>query len=100
MSKTLSVASLLTKANGKLHRFIRCGSCLTSILQLYFYRTLPRYGTSEGAYSDSFTLSADFDTSITITGLQAGTYYYLAITARDTDGLESGYLPIAKKQAR
>jgi hypothetical protein len=57
------------------------------------------YGTSEGVYSDSFTISSDFDTAVTVTGLQSGTYYYMAITTRDTDGLESGYLRIAAKQA-
>ncbi len=58
------------------------------------------YGTSEGVYSDSFTMSADFDTSVTITDLQVGTYYYLAITTLDTDGLESVRSSIAKKLAQ
>ncbi len=57
------------------------------------------YGTTEGIYSDSFT-AADFETSVTITGLQPGTNYYVAITTLDTDGLESGYYVISSNQAQ
>ncbi|MCH9696788.1 MAG: fibronectin type III domain-containing protein [Gammaproteobacteria bacterium] len=58
------------------------------------------FGTSESIFSESFPISADYASSVKVTGLQPGEDYYMAVTTRDTDGLESSYLHFPKKIAR
>ena len=67
----------------------------TEILEYTIY-----FGTTEGNYTDSFTVPANGENSITVTGLVPGAYYYMAITTRDIEGLESAYLTFNKKQAQ
>ena len=47
------------------------------------------YGTASGNYTDSITV-ADVTTT-TVPGLEDGVTYFFAITALNTDGLESGF---------
>ena len=47
------------------------------------------YGATRGSYSSSIRIEDSSTTSITVTDLPAGTYYF-AVTARDTSGQESG----------
>jgi hypothetical protein len=46
-------------------------------------------GTASGTYGVPITISTQ--TTYTITGLAAGTTYYVAVTAYNTTGLESGF---------
>jgi hypothetical protein len=46
-------------------------------------------GTAPGAYGNPTIIGAQ--TTYTITGLAAGTTYYIAVTAYNTSGLESGF---------
>jgi hypothetical protein len=48
------------------------------------------YGTSAGNYTDSVNVNDGSQTSVTISGLPAGTYH-LVMTTYDTNGLESTY---------
>ena len=48
------------------------------------------YGTRSGHYTNSFTVDA-FTTSAPISGLEAGTTYFIAVTAVDDLGDESGF---------
>ena len=57
------------------------------------------YGASEGDYSESIAIDDPVTTSITLTDLPAGTYYFV-MTTRDTNGLESGYSAGAQRQAQ
>jgi hypothetical protein len=57
------------------------------------------YGSSAGNYSNSVDIDDPFTTSITVTDLPVGTYYFV-MTARDTDGRESGYSSAAQRQVQ
>jgi hypothetical protein len=57
------------------------------------------YGSSAGNYSTSVDINDPFTTSITVTDLPVGTYYFV-MTARDTDGQESGYSSVAQRQVQ
>jgi len=49
------------------------------------------YDTDEGGYPYSQSIDIGTDTSYTLSGLNLGTEYFLAVTAYDTDGNESWY---------
>lgn len=55
------------------------------------------YGTSQGSYTDSIGIDDTYATSLTVTDLPVGTYYFV-MTVRDTNGLESDYSGVASKQ--
>lgn len=57
------------------------------------------YGASEGNYTSSIGIDDPFTTSVVISDLPVGTYYF-ALTARDKEGLESGYSGAVSKQAQ
>ncbi len=57
------------------------------------------YGPSEGSYSSSINIDDPFTTSLTVTDLPVGTYYFV-LTARDSDGRESGYSGAAQRQVQ
>jgi hypothetical protein len=63
------------------------GSAL-SLSQIAGYRI--HYGTSSGKYTNSIHVNDPSATAYTIANMQAGTYYF-AVTALDTNGLESTY---------
>ena len=48
------------------------------------------YGTTSGNYPNSVDINDPYTTSVTVSDLPVGTYYFV-ITARDTDGRESGH---------
>ena len=48
------------------------------------------YGTTQGQYSDSVAISDSTAVAYTLTGLPAGTYYFV-VTTIDTEGRESQY---------
>ena len=55
------------------------------------------YGSSAGNYTNSVQIDDPFTTSITVTDLPLGTYYF-AMTTRDVAGQESGYSTAAQRQ--
>ncbi|HFD79524.1 MAG TPA: hypothetical protein ENK05_03880 [Gammaproteobacteria bacterium] len=57
------------------------------------------YGTEPGNYTESVDINDAYTTSITISDLPLGTYYFV-LTTRDTDGRESSYSSMATKQAQ
>jgi len=57
------------------------------------------YGPSQNNYTSSIPVGDPFTTSVVVTDLPAGTYYF-ALTARDKDGLESGYSGAVSRQVQ
>lgn len=57
------------------------------------------YGPAQGNYDNSIAIDDPFRTSLTITELPVGTYYFV-LKARDTGGLESDYSGVVSKQTR
>ena len=57
------------------------------------------YGPSQGNYTSSIAIDDPFTTSVVVTDLPTGTYYF-ALTAIDKAGLESGYSGAVSKQTR
>ena len=57
------------------------------------------YGSSAGNYPNSVDIDDPFTTSITVTDLPVGTYYFV-MTARYSDGQESGYSTAAQRQVQ
>jgi hypothetical protein len=55
------------------------------------------YGPSESNYTSSIDIDDPFTTSLVVTDLPAGVYYF-ALKARDTAGQESGYSAAVSKQ--
>jgi hypothetical protein len=58
-----------------------------------------RYGTSLGRYNNAIGVGDRSRTSLTITDLPSGTYYFV-VTARDSSGMESSYSSAVSKRAR
>jgi hypothetical protein len=55
------------------------------------------YGPEQGGYNSSVRIDDPSTTSLTVTDLPAGTYYFV-VTARDTTGNESDYSGIVSRQ--
>jgi hypothetical protein len=60
----------------------------TLLTNLAGYRVY--YGLAEGDYPNKVEVNSPVLTSIELTGLPSGTYWFV-VTAYDADGLESGY---------
>ena len=67
------------------------GSALTDLAGIHIY-----YGTSESAMNHEITVSSTSETSYTISGLAAGTWYFGA-TAYTTAGMQSALSEIGSK---
>jgi len=57
------------------------------------------YGTSKGNYPYSIAINDSSATSVTVTNLQAGTYY-MVMTTSDMDDRVSSYSSMATKQTQ
>jgi hypothetical protein len=67
------------------------GSALTDLAGIHIY-----YGTSQSAMTHEVTVSSTSETSYTISGLAAGTWYFAA-TAYTTTGMQSALSDIGSK---
>jgi len=54
------------------------------------------YGTTQGKYPNSVNINDASTTTVTVSSLPTGTYYFV-ITARDIAGLESSYSSVATR---
>jgi hypothetical protein len=57
------------------------------------------YGSEPGSYTNSVGIDDPFATSLTVTDLPVGTYYFV-LTAEDSNGLESDYSGVVTKQVQ
>ena len=57
------------------------------------------YGSAPGSYTNSIGIDDPFATTVTLTDLPAGTYYF-ALTAEDRDGQQSDYSDVVSTQVQ
>ncbi len=57
------------------------------------------YGSAPGSYTSSIGVEDPFTTSLTVTDLPEGTYYFV-LTAEDTNGQQSDYSGVVTKQVQ
>ena len=57
------------------------------------------YGSAPGSYTNSIAIEDPFTTSVTVTDLPVGTYYF-ALTAEDSNGQKSNYSGVVTRQVQ
>jgi hypothetical protein len=57
------------------------------------------YGSASGSYTNLIAIDDPFTTSVTVTDLPVGTYYF-ALTAEDSNGQKSNYSGVVTRQVR